>query len=77
MPRYLKVIYLGAAALAILAFGLGLYEYVIIGDQDAHLGSDVFLPVAVLVIVVALYSRRKREMESRSTRSRSRERNKR
>lgn len=77
MPRYLKVIYLGAAALAILAFVLGLYEYVIIGAQDAHLASDVFLPVAVLVIVVALYSRRKKEMESKSPRRRSRENNKR
>lgn len=76
MPRYLKIIYLGAAGLAVVAFGLGLYEYVIISEQDAHFGSDVFLPLVVLVVVVALYSRRKREMESRSTRSRSRESNK-
>lgn len=77
MPRYLKVIYLGAAALAILAFVLGLYENVIIGAQDAHFGSDVLLPVAVLIIVIALYRRRKRDMESRSSRSRPRENDKR
>ena len=77
MPRILKVIYLGAATLALIAFGLGIYEYVIAGEQDAQFGSDVFLPFAVLVVIVALYSRRKREIESRRRDSRPTRRGKR
>lgn len=65
MPRVLKIIYLGAAALAVVAFGLGFFDYVIAGEADAHFGSDVFLPVVIFIIIIALYTRRKKEMELR------------
>lgn len=65
MPRFLKLVYIGGAVLACVAFLLGFYEYVIAGEESASFGSDVFLPLAVLVIIVALYLRRKREMEGR------------
>ncbi|GEM_PF-3876834 len=72
MPVVLKIIYLGAAALALVAFAVGMYEYVIANDPDSHFGSHVFLPFAALVVIVALYGRRKRELESRPRRERTR-----
>lgn len=68
MPRTLKFVYIGGAVLAVIAFLLGFYDYVIARSETASLGSDIFLPVAVLVIIVALYLRRKREMEGRRRR---------
>lgn len=65
MPRFLKAVYIGAAVLAVVAFLLGFYDYVVAGNPAASFGGDVFLPLAVLVIVVLLYLRRKREMEAR------------
>ncbi len=68
MPRFLKLIYIGGATLACIAFLLGFYEYVLAARPSASLGSDVILPLAALVIIVALYLRRKREMEGRRRR---------
>lgn len=65
MPRFLKIIYLGAAGLAVIAFLLGFYDYVIAANEEATFGGDVFLPLAVLAVILALYFRRKRDMEAR------------
>jgi len=68
MPRILKVVYIGGAVLASVAFLLGFYDYVLVGDDSASFGSDVFLPLAALVIIVSLYLWRKRGMEDRRRR---------
>ena len=71
MPRILKAVYIGAAALAVVAFAMGLFDYAIAGEQDAHFGTHVFLPVVVLVVIVALYSRRKKDFDARRSKSRA------
>ncbi|MEX0601089.1 MAG: hypothetical protein WD021_05865 [Rhodothermales bacterium] len=65
MPRYLKFVYAGGIALAVIATLLGSYEVFIAADPSASLGSDVLLPLGALAIIVALYARRKREMDKR------------
>lgn len=71
MPRILQIVYVGAAALALVAFGMGLFDYAIAGEPDAHFGSHVFLPVVVLVVIVALYIRRKKDFDVRHSRRRA------
>ena len=63
MPRALKFIYMGVAALAAAAFVVGLFDLLTGGNESSELGRDVLLPLAIFGIVILLYRRRKREME--------------
>lgn len=62
MPRFLKLLYIGGAALAVVALLLGAYEHLFTSRPSASLATDILLPLLMLVVIGALYLRRKREL---------------
>lgn len=60
----LKILYVGAALLAVVALLLGSYDYFFEREGKGNLLVDVILPLGMLVVVVLLYRRRKRELEA-------------
>lgn len=60
----LKILYVGAALLAGIAFLLGSYDYLSDTEGQRNVLVDILLPLGMLIVVILLYRRRKREFDS-------------
>lgn len=65
MPTALKILYGGAALLAVIALVLGSVDYFAASTDERSLLVDIVLPLGMLIVVALLYRRRKSELESR------------
>ncbi len=63
MTLALKVLYVGASVLALIALVLGFYDYTVAPDDQRNLLFDIVLPLGMLIVIVVLYRRRKGELE--------------
>lgn len=66
MTPGLKILYIGAAILAMFAILLGSYDFFVVAGEERSLISDVLIPLGAFVVIVFLYRRRKADLQGDS-----------
>ena len=66
MTTGLKILYIGAAALALVAILIGSYAYFVAADESRSLVSDVLVPLGAFIVIVILYRRRMADLQGDS-----------
>ncbi len=66
MTTGLRILYVGAAVLAVVALLLGSYDYFVTAGESRSLLSDVLVPLGAFIVIVFLYRRRMADLEGGS-----------
>lgn len=66
MTTSLKVLYIGGAALALVALFIGSYGYFVTAADSRNLVYDVLVPLGAFVVIVLLYRRRQADLQGGS-----------